>query len=317
MADRKLLDIMREQLRTQHYARSTEDSYVQWARRFILFHNKRHPREMNAPEVEAFLTNLAVNERVSASTQNQALAGVLFLYKDVLEIEIGNVDAVRARPSHYLPTVMTEEETRALLNAMQGECQLIARVLYGGGLRLMEGLRLRVKDIDLNRRAITVRDTKSNRDRETCLSASLVEPLRLQIEKVKSIHAIDLVHGYGRVEMPYALARKYPNADHEFLWQFVFPSYKLSADPVTGEIGRHHVYETSVQKAVAQAAHQIGIMKHVGPHTLRHSFATHLLARGYDIRTIQELLGHKDIKTTMIYTHVLNRGGSCVRSPLD
>jgi integron integrase len=188
-------------------------------------------------------------------------------------------------------------------------------VLYGGGLRLMEGLRLRVKDIDLSRKAITARETKSNRDRETCLPASLVEPLRLQIEKVKSVHAIDLAGGYGRVEMPFALARKYPNADHELAWQFLFPSYKLSADPVTGEIGRHHVYETSVQKAVAQAAKKIGITKHVGPHTLRHSFATHLLARGYDIRTIQELLGHKDVRTTMVYTHLINGVG--VISPLD
>lgn len=313
----KLLDEMRDQLRTRHYARSTEDSYVHWAKRYILFHNKRHPREMSTSEVEAFLTNLAVDERVSASTQNQALAGVLFLYRDVLKIDIGNVDAVRARPSKYLPVVLTENETKALLDAMSGEYQLIARVLYGGGLRLMEGLRLRVKDVDFERRAITVRETKSNRDRETCLPASIIEPLRLQIEKVRALHAIDLAHGHGRVEMPFALARKYPNADHELAWQFVFPSGKLSADPVTGQIGRHHLYETGVQRAVSAAAKKISLNKHVGPHTFRHSFATHLLARGYDIRTIQELLGHKDIKTTMIYTHVLNRGGAFVVSPLD
>lgn len=313
----KLLDEMRNQLRTQHYAYSTELAYVDWAKRFILFHNKRHPREMGAAEVEAFLTNLAVQQRVSASTQNQALAGILYLYRQVLNIELGNIEAARARPSKYLPVVLNEAETRALLEAMTGEYQLIGRVLYGGGLRLMEGLRLRVKDLDFERKAITLRDTKSNRDRETCLPASLIEPLRLQIEKVKAVHALDLAHGHGRVEMPFALARKYPNADHELAWQFVFPSGKLSADPRTGEIGRHHLYETGVQRAVAAAAKKIGLNKHVGPHTFRHSFATHLLERGYDIRTIQELLGHKDIKTTMIYTHVMRRGGSGVVSPLD
>ena len=313
----KLLDEMRDQLHTRHYARSTADSYVHWARRFILFNHKRHPREMGRSEVESFLTHLAVTDRVSASTQNQALAGVLFLYRDVLKIDLGNVDAVRARPTKYLPTVLTQAETRALLSAMRGDYALIARVLYGGGLRLMEGLRLRIKDIDLERRAITLRDTKSNRDRETCLPVSLVEPMRLQIEKAASIHAIDLSHGFGRVEMPYALARKYPNADHALAWQFVFPSGKLSRDPETGEIGRHHLYETGVQRAVASAAKQIGLTKHVGPHTFRHCFATHLLERGYDIRTIQELLGHKDIKTTMVYTHVLNLGGAGVVSPLD
>jgi len=313
----KLLDEMRDRLRTQHYALSTEQAYVDWAKRFILFHHKRHPREMGSPEVEAFLTSLATGGRVSASTQNQALAGILYLYRQVLNIDLGNIDAARARPSKYLPVVMTESETRALLDAMAGEYQLIARVLYGGGLRLMEGLRLRVKDLDFERKAITLRDTKSNRDRETCLPAALIEPLRLQINKVEAIHALDLANGYGRVEMPGALARKYPNADHELMWQFVFPSGQLSADPVTGEIGRHHLYETGVQRAVAAAAKKIGLNKHVGPHTFRHSFATHLLERGYDIRTIQELLGHKDIKTTMIYTHVMHRGGSGVVSPLD
>lgn len=315
MAEKKLLDQARDLLRMNHYALKTEQSYLHWMERYIRFNHLRHPREMSTPEVSAFLTHLAVHDRVSASTQNQALAAVLYLYRNVLGIELNGIDAVRARPSKYLPTVLTEIETRALLDAMQGEYQLIGRVLYGGGLRLMEGLRLRVKDIDLQRKAITVRETKSNRDRETCLPNSLIEPLRLQIERVKAIHAVDLTHGYGRVEMPGALARKYPNADHELSWQFAFPSGKLSADPRTGEIGRHHLYETGVQRAVAAAAKKIGITKHVGPHTFRHCFATHLLQRGYDIRTIQTLLGHKDVKTTMIYTHLIDGVG--VVSPLD
>lgn len=312
----KLLDQMRDQLRTQHLSLRTERSYLYYAESYIRFHHLRHPKDMGTPEVTAYLTHLAVDERVSASTQNVALSALLYLYR-MLGIELAGIDAVRARPSKYLPTVLTETETRALLDEICGEYQLIARMLYGGGLRLMEGLRLRVKDIDLERRAVTVRETKSNRDRETCLPASLVDPLRLQIERVKVLHDIDLSHGQGRVEMPFALARKYPNADHQLAWQFLFPSSRLSADPVTGQIGRHHIYETGVQRAVSAAAKKIGINKQVGPHTFRHSFATHLLARGYDIRTIQELLGHKDIKTTMIYTHVLNRGGACVVSPLD
>lgn len=312
----KLLEQMRDQLRTQHMALRTERSYLYYAERYIRFNKLRHPKDMGTPEVTAYLTHLAVDERVSASTQNVALSALLYLYR-MLGIELDGIDAVRARPSKYLPTVLTETETRALLDAISGEYQLVARVLYGGGLRLMEGLRLRVKDVDLERRAITVRDTKSNRHRETCLPGSLVDPLRLQIERVKVLHDIDLSHGQGRVEMPFALARKYPNADHQLAWQFLFPSGRLSADPVTGQIGRHHIYETGVQRAVSTAAKKIGINKQVGPHTFRHSFATHLLARGYDIRTIQELLGHKDIKTTMVYTHVLNRGGACVVSPLD
>lgn len=311
----KLLEQAKSMLIAKHYSYRTEQSYLSWMERYIRFNHIRHPREMGTPEVNTFLTHLAVQQHVSASTQNQALAALLFLYREVLGVELQGIDAVRARTDKHLPTVLTREETLALLDAVTGECQLIARVLYGGGLRLMEGLRLRVKDVDLNRRALTIREAKSNRDRETCLPASLVDPLRLQIERVKSLHAIDLARGYGRVEMPGALDRKYPNADHDLAWQFVFPSYKLSADPRTGEIGRHHVYETSVQKAVAQAARKIGITKPVGPHTLRHCFATHMLQRGYDIRTIQELLGHKDVKTTMIYTHLLPGAG--VVSPLD
>jgi len=315
---KKLLEQVRETLRLKHYSIRTEEAYVHWIKRFILFHNKRHPLEMGLPEIQAFLTHLAVKERVAASTQNQALAAILFLYREVLHKELeGSIEAIRARRPKRLPTVLTKEEVSRLLNCMTGTHQLMAKLLYGSGLRLIECVRLRVKDLDFPNRAIIVRDGKGEKDRVTVLPDSLIHPLQEHLRWVKSLHEEDLAKGYGSVYLPYALARKYPNADREWIWQYVFPSKRLSVDPRTGIVRRHHISESSLQKAVREAARRAGINKRVTCHTLRHSFATHLLQNGYDIRTVQELLGHKDVRTTMIYTHVLQRGGLAVRSPLD
>lgn len=317
MAEKKLLEQARDLMRIKHYALKTEQTYLNWMERYIRFHQMRHPREMGAPEVTAFLSNLAVQGHVSASTQNQALAGILFMYRSVLGINLDGVDAVRAHGDRHLPTVLSIEEVQSLLNNLNGTYRLISELLYGGGLRLMEGLRLRVKDVDLARCEITVRETKSNRDRKAPLARRVVEPLRAHLAVVKAQHERDLLAGFGTVELPYALERKYPNAEREWGWQYVFPAAGFSTDPRSGAVRRHHIYESSVQRAVATAARQTHIAKPVGPHTLRHSFATHMLEAGYDIRTIQEILGHKDVKTTMIYTHVMNRGGLGVVSPLD
>ena len=315
---KKLLDQVRDAIRLKHYSYSTEKTYVHWAKRYILFHNKRHPAEMATGEVEAFLTHLAKDENVSASTQNQALNALLFLYRNVLQKDLAiPIKVLRAKPSEHLPTVLSKEETGRILSGMQGLHQLMAKLLYGCGLRLMECMRLRVKDIDFDQSQIIIREGNGEKDRTTMLPASLVQPLKNQIAFVRSQHDQDIAQGYGSVELPFALARKYPNADKEFGWQYIFPSDRLSTDPRSGIIRRHHLDPSGLQRAVRAAAKLALVDKPVSPHTFRHCFATHLLEAGYDIRTVQELLGHKDVKTTMIYTHVLNRGPKAVHSPLD
>ena len=316
---KKLIQKIREIVRLKNYSIRTEQSYVGWIRRYILFHQKQHPKDMGAREIGAFLTHLAVEENVAASTQNQALSALLFLYNDVLEQDLKRdlIDAVRAKKPKRLPVVLTRDEAMAVLTALSGTSQLIARLLYGSGLRLIECLRLRVKDLDFAYRQVTVRDGKGQQDRVTVLPAILVDPLQEHLRRVRMIHQQDLDRGYGSVYLPYALERKYPTAHEEWHWQYVFPAHSRSTDPRSGVVRRHHLSESSVQKAVRQAVKLSDIDKPVGCHTFRHSFATHLLEDGYDIRTVQELLGHKDVKTTMIYTHVLSKGGLAVRSPLD
>lgn len=314
---KKLLDQMRDALRTQHYAIRTEQAYVEWAKRYILFHHKRHPKDLGTVAIEAFLTYLAVERQVAASTQNQALSALLFLYKDVLHQEIGSVDAVRARKPKRLPTVLTKPEALRVLQAMAGLHQLMAKLLYGSGIRALECVRLRVKDLDFAQHQLLVREGKGEKDRITMLPDTVVAPLQEHLARVHQIHQKDLAEGYGAVYLPYALERKYPNVNREWAWQYVFPAKSRSVDPRTGVTRRHHLDESSLQKAVHAAARLAGIDKSVSCHTFRHSFATHLLEAGYDIRTVQELLGHQDVKTTMIYTHVLNRGAKAVRSPLD
>ena len=314
----KLLDRMRAEIRLRHYSIRTEEVYVDWARRFILFYNKRHPKELGAVEVRDFLSHLATERNVSASTQNQAKSALLFLYREVLHIELPWLDEViAAKAAKRLPVVLTSTEIRRLLNAMSGTMGLVASLLYGTGMRLLEGLRLRVKDIEFERREIIVREGKGNKDRVTVLPENLILPLQAHLQKVKALHERDLGAGFGEVYLPDALARKYPNAGRAWGWQYVFPSTVRSTDPRSGIERRHHLYEASVQRAVREAAKLAVIHKLVTPHVLRHSFATHLLQAGYDIRTVQELLGHSDVSTTMIYTHVLNKGGRGVVSPLD
>lgn len=314
----KLLDQLRERIRVKHYSIRTEQAYVDWARRFILFHGKRHPRQMGAAEVEAFLSHLAVERNVSASTQNQARSALLFFYKDVLGIELPWLDGVTvAKASRRLPVVLTPREVRLVLNELSGTMWLIVSLLYGSGMRLLEGLRLRVKDIEFERREIIVRDGKGGKNRVTMLPENLILPLRDQLTKAKRLHDKDLADGLGAVWLPDALAVKYRGAAKRWAWQYVFPSPVRSHDPRSGAQRRHHIYPESVQKSVKGAASRAGIHKLVTPHVLRHSFATHLLQAGYDIRTVQELLGHNDVSTTMIYTHVLNRGGRAVVSPID
>ncbi len=315
---KKMLDQLREVIRIKHYSYSTEKNYVHWAKRYILFHNKRHPAEMGAPEIEAFLSHLAQEVNVSASTQNQAFNAILFLYRNVLKIELTTpVYALRAKRSQHLPTVLSKNEVNQVLGGMQGLHQLMARLLYGCGLRLMECLRLRVKDIDFEQCQIIVREGKGEKDRLTMLPVTVVEPLKAQIAFVQKQHMRDLEQGFGSVELPFALARKYPHADKELAWQYIFPSDRLSTDPRSGITRRHHLDPSGLQRAVKAAATLAKINKPISPHTFRHCFATHLLEAGYDIRTVQELLAHKDVKTTMIYTHVLKSGPKAVRSPLD
>lgn len=312
------MDEVRRRLRVKHYSLRTEQAYVGWIRRFILANGKRHPREMGAPEVEAFLTRLAVEGDVAASTQNQALSALLFLYREVLGVELPWLeDVTRAKKPRRLPTVLARAEVQALLSRMEGRPWLLASLLYGTGMRLMECLRLRVKDVDFRCNEILIRDGKGGKDRRTVLPQALVHPLERELERAREWHERDLAEGHGAVWLPHALGRKYPNAAREFGWQYVFPSDHRSRDPRDGTERRHHVDEAVLARALKRAARAGGITKQVGAHVLRHSFATHLLEAGYDLRTIQELLGHKDVSTTQIYTHVLNRGGRGVVSPLD
>ena len=314
----KLLDQMREALRSRHYSRRTEQTYCQWVKRYIHFHRVRHPAEMAEPEINAFLTHLAVNEKVSVSTQNQALSALLFLYRHVLSREVGDLgEVIRARKPKRLPVVMTREEVKAVLANLPGDKWLMASLMYGSGLRLMECLRLRVQDIDFSRNEIIVRDGKGAKDRVTMLPESLKRALLDHLKKVKRFHDRDLADGWGRVLLPDAVDRKYPNAPREWRWQWVFPQENRWKNERTGEEGRHHVHKSIIQKAVNNPVRKTGLAKRATCHTFRHSFATQLLESGYDIRTVQELLGHKDVKTTMIYTHVLNRGGKGVKSPVD
>jgi len=314
----KLLEQMRQVLRVRHYSYRTEATYCDWVRRFILFHGKRHPMEMGAEEITAFLSHLAVEGNVAASTQNQALAAILFLYGEVLGVKLPwMAEIVRARRPTKVPVVLTREEAQAILAAMEEPYRLMARLLYGSGLRLLECLRLRVKDVDFAHLQITVRDGKGAKDRVTMLPVSVAPALREHLEKVSALHERDLAEGFGLVMLPEALDRKYLNAAREWPWQWVFPAAKRSIDPRSGVERRHHGLERNLQNAVKVAARQAGMTKAVSPHVFRHSFATHLLEAGYDIRTVQELLGHKDVSTTMIYTHVLNKPGLAVRSPLD
>jgi integron integrase len=313
-----LLDQLRHAVRALHYSPNTEEAYVHWAWRYILFHHKRHPAEMGEAEVNAFLTDLAVTQHVAASTQNQALAALLFLYEKVLHRPLDRLEGVvRAKRPHRLPVVLTRDEVRAILGRLSGTYRLIATLLYGCGLRQIECLRLRVKDIDFGKNQITIREGKGQKDRVTMLPGAANEPLAKHLQRVQRLHAADLQAGFGRVELPFALDRKYPNADREWGWQYVFPSANIGTDPRSGVRRRHHAHESAIARAVKHATRTAGIAKRVTCHTFRHSFATHLLEDGYDIRTIQELLGHQDVSTTMIYTHVLNQGGRGVRSPLD
>ncbi|MCP9816483.1 integron integrase [Synechococcus sp. GreenBA-s] len=312
-----LIQRYREELQVRHYARRTVKTYEQWLRRFLRFHGRRHPREMGSAEVNAFLSHLAVDLQVSASTQNQALAALLFLYRELLERDLELEGVVRARTRRRLPVVLSEAEVRAVRDRLEGDAALVVGLLYGSGLRLMEALRLRVKDLDFQRQELTVRDGKGGKDRLTLLPQSLVPGLQEHLLKVRNVHRADLAAGWGRVVMPYALARKYPNAEREWAWQWVFPQQNRWHDRQSGTQGRHHLDPSVVQKAVKRAVAEAGVTKAASCHTFRHSFATHLLERGQDIRTIQELLGHQDVSTTMIYTHVLNRGPLGVRSPAD
>jgi integron integrase len=314
----KLLDQVVSKIRFKHYSRRTELSYAHWIKRYILFHGKRHPKDMGAVEIEAFLSALATDRNVSASTQNLALSYIFSLYKEVLEMDLPWLDnIVRAKKPQRLPTVLSESEVKRLLACMEGVPGLVARLLYGTGMRLMEGIRLRVKDVDFDRREILVRDGKGAKDRVTMLPESLKAALKEHLARRRAIFDADTAAGRCDIWLPDALERKYPNACREWGWQFIFVAGKVSTDPVTGVIRKHHQDEKMIQRHVAKAAKLAGIAKPVSPHVLRHSFATHLLESGYDIRTVQELLGHSDVSTTMIYTHVLNKGGRGVVSPLD
>lgn len=314
----RLFEEVRRVLRLKHYSLRTEEVYLGWIRRFVLAHGRRHPRDLGAAEVEKFLSGLAVQGKVSASTQNQALSALLFLYRQVLGIELPWMDGVvRAKRPQRVPTVLSREEVTRVLVCMEGRPWLLASLLYGTGMRLMEALRLRVKDVDFDRREITVRDGKGGKDRHTMLPRALVEPLRREVERAATLHSADLAAGFGAVWLPHALARKYPNAPRELGWQYVFPAPRRSRDPRDGIERRHHFDDALLSRALKRACRDAAVAKPVSAHTLRHSFATHLLEAGQDIRTVQELLGHKDVATTQIYTHVLNRGGLAVISPLD
>jgi integron integrase len=316
---KKLLDQFRDSIRLKQYSYRTEKTYIQWVREYILFHNKRHPREMGVTEINQFITHLVVDRKASASTQNQAISAILFLYRYTLNIELdqSSLSFIRPKKGKRVPNVLSVQEVRAVISNMTGQYKLMAQIMYGSGLRLMECLRLRVKDIDFENHRIIVYDGKGGDDRVTMLPDGVIAPMRQQLIRTQTIHRKDLAAGLGSVQMPFALDKKYPAADKQWIWQFVFSAPTLFTDPETGITRRHHIHETGLQKAIRVAAQQANIEKRVTPHTFRHSFATHLLQNGYDIRTVQELLGHKDVKTTMIYTHVLQRGGLAVKSPLD
>jgi integron integrase len=314
----RLLDQVRTAIRLRHYSPRTEKSYVYWIRFYVRYSGMKHPLELGEDDVGRFLSFLAVKRNVSPSTQNIALNAIVFLYKHVLDRPLGMIiNGVRAKRTQNVPVVFSRSEVYRILDQLHGKYRLIASLLYGSGLRLLECLQLRIKDIDFERNELIVRQGKGNKDRVTVLPSSLHEELRVCIHRSKLLHELDLKEGFGAVSMPYALSRKYPNAETSLGWQYVFPSDSRSTDPLSGRIKRHHLYHTSVQKQVKRAIGQAGILKHGSCHTFRHSFATHLLEDGYDIRTLQELLGHKDVKTTMIYTHVLNKGGRGVTSPID
>jgi integron integrase len=306
----KLLDQFREQIRLKQYSPRTEKTYIHWVRQYILFHNKRHPRELGVPEINQFITHLVVQRKASASTQNQALSAILLLYRNLLRIELDEtaLNFVRPKKGKRVPTVLSKAEARAIIANLIGPYKLMVQVMYGSGLRLMECLRLRVKDIDFDNHRLLVFDGKGGDDRVTMLPDSLIGPLRQQLEAVRVIHQKDLDAGFGSVVMPYGLDKKYPAAHKQWIWQYVFPASTVSPDPADGKMRRHHIHETALQRAIRVAVRAAKVDKRVTPHTFRHSFATHLLQNGYDIRTVQELLGHKDVKTTMIYTHVLQRG---------
>jgi integron integrase len=314
----RLLDVVRHEIRLRHYSIRTEAVYVDWIRRFILFNDKRHPRELGAEAVSAFLTHLAVDRNVSPSTQSQAKSAILFLYRVVLNAQLPWIDeVVSVKRSNRLPVVLTASEVRKLLEQMNGTVGLLCALLYGTGMRLMEGLRLRTKDVEFERREILVRHGKGGKDRMTVLPENLILPLKEQLSKARALHQRDLTEGFGSVWLPNALDVKYPYAPKSWAWQWVFPSAKRAVDPRTGKTHRHHLSEATIQKAISLAAKRANMTKPCSPHILRHSFATHMLQAGYDIRTVQELLGHSDVSTTMIYTHVMNRGGRGVRSPFD
>jgi integron integrase len=318
MGKKKLLDQVSDIIRLKHYSIRTEETYLNWIRRYILFHKKRHPAEMGEEEISAFLTHLAVKEKVAAATQNQALNAIVFLYREVVKRDLGEIrDITWAKRPTRLPVVFTKEEARRVLDQLEGVNWLMASLLYGAGLRLMECMRLRVKDVDFAYKQIVVRDAKGSKDRTTMLPASVMEPLRRHMSKIKALHKAELEEGFGEVYLPFALEKKYRNASREWGWQYVFPSSMRSRDPRSGVVRRHHIAESVLQRAVKVAVRNSGITKPASCHTFRHSFATHLLEDGYDIRTVQELLGHKNVNTTMIYTHVLNKGAQAVRSPLD
>lgn len=318
MSKPKLLDQVREVIRLKHFSIRTEETYIHWIKRFIIFHKKRHPLEMGEQEIREFLSNLATQLNVARATQNLALQSILFLYREVLHREITHIDNIeRAKKEAKVPIVFTRDEVTQILSNMKSTPYLMASLLYGAGLRLMECIRLRVKDIDFNSNYILIREGKGEKDRVTILPEKLKEPLQRHLAKVKLLHEEDLAAGYGEVYLPYALERKYPNANKEWCWQYVFPSIRLSVDSRSGKERRHHICEKVLQQSVKEAIKKAGIAKNGSCHTFRHSFATHLLANGYDIRTIQQLLGHNDVSTTMIYTHVINLGGHGVWSPLD
>jgi integron integrase len=314
----RLLDQVRDAIRTKHYSFRTEKAYVGWIRRFIVFNGTRHPAELGAAEVARYLQHLAVRGRVAASTQNQAFSALIFLYTEVLHRKLEGLETVvRAKRPQRVPVVLSRDEVAGLLRRMEGTPRLMCSLIYGAGLRLLECARLRVKDVDLDRGELTVRDGKGRKDRVTVLPSSLTAPLRAQLDRVRRQHQVDLAHGLGSVELPDALERKFPRAPWEIGWQWVFPATRFYDDPRSGRRRRHHLHETILQREFKAAVRLAGLTKPASCHTLRHSFATHLLESGYDLRTIQELLGHSDLNTTMIYTHVLNRGGRGVRSPLD